>query len=84
MVDAATWLHRYQSKKMFFVSATQDDIVDMQNSVAPMIEKLSLQGNKIEHKINEDQHSPTGSAIKKIKTVFLPLLNFIVSDALEC
>lgn len=83
VLDAATWLHRYRGKKMFFVSATQDDIVNMQNSVEPMVKALVDQGNRVEQKINEDQHSPTGSAIKKLKSVFLPLLNFIVSDSLN-
>ena len=76
--DSMTWLHRYQGKKMFILSATRDNIVDYNNSVVPMLKLLRLQGNDVQHRLNDDTHSPSGSAIKKLQTVFLPLIKFIV------
>ncbi|MDD5210719.1 MAG: hypothetical protein PHV36_15135 [Elusimicrobiales bacterium] len=80
-VDGMTWLHRYQGKKMFLLSASQDDIVDYMNSVTPMIRQLEGQGNALKLQLNNDSHSPTGSAIKKLRTVFLPLLDFAIDNA---
>lgn len=75
--DSMTWLHRFQGKKFFILSASQDNIVDYNNSVVPMLKLLREQNNGVAHRLNNDQHSPTGSAIKKLRTVFLPLIDFI-------
>lgn len=82
-VDGMTWLHRYQGKKMFLLSASQDDIVDYRNSVEPMIGQLRGQNNSLKLKLNNDSHSPTGSAWSKLKNVFLPLLDFVIDNALH-
>ncbi len=82
-VDGMTWLHRYQGKKMFLLSASQDDIVDYKTSVEPMIEQLRGQNNSLKLKLNNDSHSPTGSAWSKLKNVFLPLLDFVIDNALH-
>lgn len=79
--DGMTWLHRYQGKKIFILSATRDNIVDYNNSVVPMLKNLNEQGNSITHRLNEDTHSPSGSAIKKLRNVFLPLIRFLVEKA---
>lgn len=79
--DGMTWLHRYQGKKMFILSASQDDIVDYKNSVVPMLRQLEGQNNAIKHRLNDGRHSPTGSAIKKLDSVFLPLLDFVIDKA---
>ncbi len=80
-IDAMTWAHRYQSKKFFFISAQRDDIVDYDQSVKPFVSQLESQHNQLQKIINDDGHSPSGSAIKKLKEVFLPLLQFVVSGA---
>lgn len=80
-VDSATWLHRYRNKSLFFVSATQDNIVDFNFSVAPMVATLKSQQNEVLQQINDDTHSPSGSIFKKMKNVFLPLQDFITKDA---
>lgn len=77
-VDSMTWLHRIKNKRMFLISASRDDIVDYKNSVEPMVESLKKQNNEIDHKVNDDEHSPTGSAFKKLRQVFMPLLNSVV------
>ena len=76
--DGMTWLHRYRGKKIFVLSASQDDIVDYNNSVVPMLKQLKEQGNDVRHRLNNDSHSPTGSAIKKVQNVFMPLITFLV------
>jgi len=76
--DGMTWLHRYQGKKMFILSASRDNIVDYNNSVVPMLKLLKEQGNDVTHRLNDDTHSPSGSALKKLQSVFLPLIRFIV------
>ena len=76
--DGMTWLHRYRGKKIFVLSASQDDIVDYNNSVVPMLKQLKEQGNDVRHRLNNDSHSPTGSAIKKVQNVFMPLIKFLV------
>ncbi|MCX5792173.1 MAG: hypothetical protein NTY45_08175 [Elusimicrobia bacterium] len=80
--DGLTWLHRYRGKKMFLLSATQDDIVDYKNSVAPMAARLQGQNNALSQKLNNDSHSPTGSAMAKFRNVFWPLLDFVADNAL--
>ncbi len=80
-VDGMTWLHRYRGKKIFLQSATRDDIVDYKNSVEPMAAPLRAQGNTLTQKINDDQHTPTGSAINTLRNVFLPLLRFVVDGS---
>jgi hypothetical protein len=80
-VDGMTWLHRYQSKKLFFLSAIKDDIINFDISVIPMIAKLKQQNNEIEQKINNDTHSPSGNALKKLNEVFMPLLKFMIGKA---
>lgn len=78
--DATTWLHRYKNKKVLIVSASRDEVINYQISVQPMLKHLQLY-NSVQHKLNDDTHSPTGSAVKKLKEVVLPLLNFIVDGS---
>lgn len=79
-VDPIVWAHRMKSKNVFMLSASRDNIVDYRNSVIPMVDLMKANGNTIQHILNEDEHSPTGSALKKMKKVFLPMLRFIVAD----
>ena len=79
-VDPIVWAHRIKNKKVFMLNATRDDIVDYTKSVKPVVEILKINGNQIEQILNEDEHVPTGSGLKKLKKVFLPMLKFIVAD----
>ncbi|MGZ5280633.1 MAG: prolyl oligopeptidase family serine peptidase, partial [Pseudobdellovibrionaceae bacterium] len=78
-VDPMTWLHRFQNKRFFSLNAAQDDIVDFKNSVEPMIEALKAQGNQVSTRLNDDGHTPTGSAFKKMKEIFFPLNAFLIN-----
>lgn len=80
-VDSMTWLHRYKNKKLFFLNASRDDIINYDNSVKPMLDHLKNQQNDVLAKLNDDTHSPTGSIFKKIKEVFFPLLDFVVDNS---
>ncbi len=80
-VDALTWMHRYKNKSYFALNASKDDIINYEISVRPMLDELKKNGNSVQAKLNDDSHSPTGSIFKKIKEVFIPLLNFVVGDA---
>jgi len=79
--DGFTWAHRYQKQKIQLISASRDDIVDYQQSVAPMIQTLK-QNNEVVHKLNNDTHSPSGSALDKYKNVFKPIVNFVIGNAI--
>ncbi len=76
-VDSMTWLHRYKNKKLFFLNASRDDIINYDNSVKPMLDTLQLNNNVLA-KLNDDTHSPTGSILKKVTQVFFPLLDFVI------
>lgn len=79
--DGMTWLHRYQNKKIFALNASRDDIVSYNTSVKPMIQILKANGNQLTEHITNDTHKPTGSIFKKIKTIFNPLMDFVVDDS---
>lgn len=81
-VDGYTWLHRYKNQKIQLINASQDDIVDYQQSVAPLVEKLKF-NNTVFHKVNNDTHSPSGSALEKYKNVFKPIVQFVIGDAVS-
>lgn len=78
--DPMTWMHRYQQKNIFALNASKDDIINYEISVKPMLDQLKL-NNKVSEKFNNDSHSPTGSIIKKIKTIFNPFLDFVIDGA---
>lgn len=76
-VDGYTWAHRFSGKKIQILSASRDDIVDYKNSVFPLMSQLKL-NNMTEQQLNDDTHSPSGSAFKKYMTVFRPLAQFVM------
>jgi hypothetical protein len=80
-IDAMTWLHRYQGKKIFALNATRDDIISHEVSVIPMLTTFKANGNKVQEKLNDDGHQPTGSFFKKMKHVFSPMLDFVVDGS---
>lgn len=80
-IDSMTWLHRYQNKKIFALNASRDDIINHDVSVVPMLATFKQNGNRVEEKLNNDTHQPTGSFFKKMKHVFGPMLDFIIDGS---
>jgi predicted peptidase len=80
-VDSMTWLHRYKNKKIFILSASRDAIINYDHSVKPMLNRLGEAQNKVTHRLNDDEHSPTGSVLKKFSKVFSPLLDAVVDGS---
>ncbi|MBC7740736.1 MAG: hypothetical protein H7061_00965 [Bdellovibrionaceae bacterium] len=80
-VDGLTWAHRFKNKKFMFLIAGQDEVIDYANSVKPLLELFKQNQNSIIQSINGDGHVPSGSALKKIKELFLPLLRFTIDEA---
>lgn len=71
-IDSFTWMHKYQNKIFSFVNASRDDIVEFRNSVEPVYNILG-KNNRLDTRINEDEHVPTGGVFTKLKNIVLPL-----------
>lgn len=80
-VDPMTWLHRYQNKKILAVNASQDDIINYDISVKPMLDTFKANNNDVRERLNNDKHSPSGSFFTKMRNAFYPLLNFIIDGS---
>lgn len=80
-IDPITWSHRYQNKSVFMLSASRDDIISYEDSVTPLLGILQENGNQVKHRVNDDTHSPSGSALDKFRNSFRPLMKFIVDGS---
>ena len=80
-VDSMTWIHRFKNKRVGMVNAGKDDLVYFDRSVAPILNALKANNNKVSSIVNpNDQHVP-GSGFTVFRHEFIPTNDFLTDGA---